>query len=248
MTTYKSSGGRRILPATRWAATFSWAAIVLSCSAAGGGLGGSGDDPDVEDPADDTEGVGGAATAGPAADAGSAGAPQTGEPVPAPTAAPAVVYDPNVTFQFPETTPEVRPCKAGRYLGTFDGFYAPGVAVWPTPIPVFGNIELVLDETQDGEFLAIGDGTLAGMALGLFPFEATVSGRVNCAAGKLEGGYLSDGVYIVGVLPYTFDGPITADFDPRTNTFLNGRWTVGEPDWTTHLYGGEGTWQATWTP
>jgi hypothetical protein len=221
--------------------------VATSCSAAGGGLGGSdGLGSDSEEAFDAHGGVGGAAQVSPQPSAGSRGdAPEF------PAAGPASAqghYDPSVTFEFPETAPGDRPCKAGRYTGMFDGFYAPGVAVWPSPIPVFGDIQIVLEETQDGEFLAIGDGTLEGVALGLFPFQARISGRVNCSAGLLEDGFLNDGVYIVGVLPYTFSGPFTADFDPLTNSFVDGRWIVGEPDWATRTYGGEGTWQASWVP
>lgn len=241
-----------------------WAALIAAGCSPAGTLPG---DPDARNEAPAAEPAPGSqssasavppSTAGPTPPAptgpaaGASTAPGEGDaaaPSPAPVGdADEANYDLSVTFDFPETAAGSGTCKPGRYAGVFSGIYFPGVAVWPSPIPVFGNIELVLNETQDGEFLSIGEGTLDGLALELFPFSATVSGKVDCDTAKLEDGYLSNGVYIVGVLPYTFEGPITADYDTLTSSFVNAQWDVGEPDYATHTYGGSGTWQATWTP
>jgi hypothetical protein len=174
-------------------------------------------------------------------------------PAPAATAPPAGSalpfggYDPNVTFDWPQggVTPS---CKAGHYHGSFAGIYSPGIAVAPVPIPVAGEIDLTLQESADGEFFNVANGKVSGVADLLFPFAADIEGKLNCTAGKLESGFLRKGTYIVGVLPYPFEGPLTGTYDQLTHAFTTGKWTVGEPKWTTPppLFGGSGDWNATW--
>jgi hypothetical protein len=158
-------------------------------------------------------------------------------------------YDPTVSFDWPQgVTASTASCKAGHYKGSFVGIYSPSIAVAPVPIPVAGDIDLTLTKSQSGEFFEITGGKVSGVADLLFPFSADVKGTLNCATMTLENGFLSNGTYIVGVFPYPFEGPLTASYDKLTHAFTGGKWTVGEPKWTTPaaLYGGSGTWQANW--
>lgn len=183
---------------------------------------------------------------------GSGGSPAIPIPTgstPQGTKLPFAGYDPTVTFDWPQATTTSGTCKAGRYHGSFIGIYSPSITVFPAPIPVAGDIDLTLTQSSTGEFFDITGGKVSGVADGLFPFSADVQGTLDCAAGKLVNGFLSKGVYIVGVLPYAFEGPLTGNYDKLTQSFTNDDWTVGEPTWTTPrpIYGGSGTWQATWT-
>lgn len=160
-------------------------------------------------------------------------------------------YDPTVSFDWPQATTSGGSCKAGHYHGSFVGIYSPGIAVAPVPIPVAGDIDLTLAKSQNGEFYDITDGKLSGVADLLFPFAADVHGTLNCTTLELEGGFLSNGTYIVGVFPYPFEGPLPSKYDKLTHAFTGGEWHVGEPKWTAPpdpppLYGGNGTWTATW--
>ena len=156
-------------------------------------------------------------------------------------------YDQTVQFDWPEGAIEGG-CRAGHYHGSFVGIYSPAIAVAPAPIPVTGDIDLVLAESTSGEFFEISGGKLGGVADLLFPFSADVKGRLDCATGKLVDGFLSNGVYIVGVIPYAFEGPLPASYDKQTHSFTGGTWDVAEPRWTTPkpLYGGSGTWTASY--
>jgi hypothetical protein len=160
-------------------------------------------------------------------------------------------YDPNVVFDWPQAT-QTGSCKAGHYHGSFTGIYSPSIAFAPgVPIPVAGDIDITLDESADGEFFSVSNGKISGLADLLFPFQADVKGTLNCTTGKFENGSLENGTYIVGVIPYNFSGPLPADYDKLTQSFTNGKWTVGEPAWSTNpppVYGGSGEWNAAWTP
>jgi len=172
-----------------------------------------------------------------------------GAPAAPPTAQPFAGYDPSVRFEWPESE-QVGTCKAGRYVGTFDGFYASGLTFIGVPIPVAGNIDIVLDESVDGEFFTISNGKVSGLADFAFPFEAKIEGTLNCSTGELEGGFLRSGVYLVGPIVGNFEGPLEGHYDKLAHAFTTSKWTVGEPTWVVPrgLYGGEGHWESTWTP
>jgi hypothetical protein len=157
-------------------------------------------------------------------------------------------YDPTVAFEWPQAQGSTTgTCKAGHYHGSFIGIYSPGIAVFPAPIPVAGDIDLTLTKASSGEYFDITGGKVSGVADGLFPFSADVIGTLNCTTGKLEGASLKNGVYLVGPLPASFEGPLVADYNKLTQAFANCTWEVGEPTWPRQLYGGSGTWEATWT-
>lgn len=224
------------------------ALLVVACSA-----GGRPDASGWEPP--ETGGAGGqAGTTGgtPAVAAGGSGGALPTAPTATPTATggspPFAGYDPAVSFDWPEAVATSGACKAGHYHGSFIGIYSPGITVFPAPIPVAGDIDLTLTESANGETFEVTGGKVSGVADGLFPFSADVAGTLDCTTGKLENGFLSSGVYLVGVLPGYFEGPLEADYDTLTQSFVNATWKVQEPKVTTppSIYGGSGTWQASW--
>ena len=150
-----------------------------------------------------------------------------------------------VTFDWPETAPGTGTCKAGHYQGDFVGLFASSMTVFPAPIPVGGNVDLTLKESANGEFFEIEGGKVSGVADLLFPYEADIVGRLNCTTRKLENAALKNGHYLVGVFLLPFEGPLTADYDTLTLSFVNGTWDVKEPNPT---YGGFGTWNAKGVP
>ena len=150
-----------------------------------------------------------------------------------------------VTFEWPETAPGTGTCRAGHYQGDFVGLFASSMTVFPAPIPVAGNVDLTLAESANGEFFEITGGKVSGVADLLFPYQADIVGRLNCTTRKLEGTALKHGNYLVGVFVLPFEGPLTADYDTLTMSFVNGTWDVKEPNPT---YDGFGTWTAKGVP
>jgi hypothetical protein len=110
---------------------------------------------------------------------------------------------------------------------------------------VAGNVDLTLKESANGEFFEIAGGKVSGVADLLFPYEADITGRLNCTTRKLEGAALENGHYLVGVFLLPFEGPLNADYDTLTMSFVNGTWDVKAPNAT---YGGFGTWNAKGVP
>jgi hypothetical protein len=256
-----------------WFRASSVACIVLlggltaACSADGGGLspppggGGSGGSGAT----DTSGGTGGTGTGGVSyatggiggnapTTGGTGGVPATGGVGAGPStggALPYGGYDPNVSFDWPDTTPTAGSCKAGSYTGTFAGTYLSPFAVL-LPVPITGNVTHRLEQASTGEFFQIKDGRVEGTAdtpIGPVPFEADFVGELDCATAKLVNAELQNGTYNINGTIYNFAGPVTADYDKLANQFINGTWTVGEPTYTQPppLYGGNGTWGSKWT-
>jgi hypothetical protein len=81
------------------------------------------------------------------------------------------------------------------------------------------------------------------IALALFPFTAKIIGKLDCETLKFDA-KIVNGTYIIGVLPFGFEGPLLTDYDRQTHTFINGTWNVTEPMYPTA--DGEGTWTVQW--
>jgi len=206
------------------------------------------------------------------------------------------------------------PCKGGHYTGTFTGLYSSHLTVVGVPIPVAGNVDMMLDQagTADqtcnpsgeipvpcNEVFTLKDGTITGIADELhigdasgggFPYFCTMAGTLDCSTKKLDNGWiqctycigpLDDGgmscSLLDGVLGTTgvgghFAGPLTANYDVNSFSFVNGAWNGAEalagydagalgPDGQSESayltgdgglylgpndYGGAGNWGAAW--
>jgi hypothetical protein len=137
-------------------------------------------------------------------------------------------------------------CRAGHYVGTFTGMYASSAAIIPLPVPVDGNVDLMLIQSANGEVFEITNGKLSGMANLVFPFSADLVGRLNCKVSKLDPATaLKNGNYVILGANFSFEGSFLGDYDKVAVAFVNGTWDVKEPN---PIYGGTGAWSANWVP
>jgi hypothetical protein len=190
---------------------------------------------------------------------GMTGGPGPGAPLGDPTlATPPGNLRADIVFDWPRTEPSSGSCEPGNYDGTFVGLYASGLTFVNAPIPVFAlgtgltpGLNFTLEQTADGETLRIANGKMTGTADGLFPFNGTITGTLNCTTNRFDAeldGYYSLG--LDGIGKFHFKGPLLATYDPATHTMSNGTWKVVEYDPKPVLpgAGGEGTWSAGWKP
>lgn len=157
--------------------------------------------------------------------------------------------DPSL-FNWPEGTADggnEQLCKPGHYVGTYQCDLAlPGMAAdASTGFMVSGPVDLMLDQSQSGEFLEVSGGTLMSTAMGIFALAATVTGKLDCVSGRFSGA-LQDGTVSIPPFPSggSFSGPMSASFS-ASGPGLSGTWTlIGGPQ-----FFGEsctGPWSATW--
>jgi|SRR5579884_1268302 len=168
-------------------------------------------------------------------------------------------------------------CKAGHYTGTFAGTYSSFLTFVGVPIPVTGDVELTLEQSAGGgEFqYVISNGTVSGTADGILAqYQCDIVGTLDCSTRTLVGGGLRNCTYCVGAFADDagtclgaaghFEGPLTADYDVVTSSFVNGTWNGSEqiaddggiPDGAISdagygglaNYGGSGTWTAQYSP
>jgi len=157
-------------------------------------------------------------------------------------------------------------CEAGHYEGSFEGWYGSPLT-FTVPIPVSSipaapgmesGFQFDLEQEGTGEIFNVAGGKLKGLANGLFPFEADIEGKLDCTTKKFEA-ELVNGWYDAFGLRFFFHGPLLADYNKVTHTFVNGTWNVEEePDANAPppdpnlppplVGGGDGTWTTTWVP
>ena len=122
-----------------------------------------------------------------------------------------------------------RRCPAGNYTGSLSGPYRSRL----------GNSTFTarLEFTINGEGGVLGKITATSAGSG----RANFGGKIDCQTGALAAD-ITEGTYsdALGTLRYT--GKMSATYDPGTQSFPNGTFTVTE---TNPMYGGEGTWTAT---
>ncbi len=148
---------------------------------------------------------------------------------------------PSQTFSWPESPPG-NPCRAGRYVGCFDGMWSSSLTFIGLPIPVVGNVDMTLVEGQSGEFLEISQGSVTGVANETFPYQATISGRLDCRTFQFDGLLVNADYVAIGVaVPWS--GTVTAGYDANTSTFVPGGWSGVET--ANNAFGGSGVWKAT---
>ncbi len=128
-------------------------------------------------------------------------------------------------FEWERTRPEGGDCTAGVYRGDFTceidtsgGLFPPGV--------VTGPIEFTLEESANGEFLVLSEGTLVGLTTFGLNFSCNLEGTLDCSTNLFHAEAV-DGVY--GVPPFggTFGGTLDAQLNRVTQT-LNGEWALAE--------------------
>jgi hypothetical protein len=154
----------------------------------------------------------------------------------------------SVRFDWERTVPSGGSCEAGHYEGTFSGWYGPSIIVvadlkvipvFPVDLPDSPGLAFDLTREGTGEIFSVSNGHMNGNALGAFPIAADIVGKLDCDTMKFDA-MLVNGSYFIGPIEYNFEGPITADYDKQTHTFVNGLWDVMEPDYPGA--GGGGDW------
>lgn len=125
-------------------------------------------------------------------------------------------------------------CLPGTYTGNFLGFAGTPVPFVPvTGLTLDGKPPLVLQLTTDSslEFALVGSGTLSGSANGLFNFEATIKGTLDCNAKKFTGKLEGSAKDVFGVFIHQmFVGDMTADYDTTLHELVGGKWTLMSRD------------------
>lgn len=178
----------------------------------------------------------------------------------------------DIKFPWTRTTPDQLSCEAGHYEGSFAGLYYSRLN-WPAPFPVTGvdlpglpGLQFDMKPARPGETTLEVNGKFDGLADLVFPFRGDFVGTLDCKAGKFTGMMLN-GDYAIGPreliiienpIHFAFEGPVTADYDKVTHTFVNGTWDAAEPVFggmpSVDLprnplrdgIGGSGVWSAGW--
>ena len=137
----------------------------------------------------------------------------------------------------PPDLPQSGQCLPGDYVGTYDGQILIGNIV---PAKTSGTVNLTL-QASGGEFFTIMNGHLMGMA-SKHPYSADLVGTLDCSKLKLVNGLLKNGQVTISGITYMFEGPLTADYDPLTVSFINGVWDIKQVPMPSSS--GKGTWTA----
>ncbi len=163
----------------------------------------------------------------------------------------------DINFNWEEAGKEIPgECKAGLYIGNFDGIYY--IRGGPLPLEdndmvhdggvevsgVYPGVTIRINETTNGETFSISDGVFHGNAFFIFTFKAKMDGSLDCPTAKIRG-KIKEGSYVYPILPMThqFEGEYEADYDKKNFSFKKGKWMVYEPKFP-KLNGGFGTWHA----
>lgn len=142
-------------------------------------------------------------------------------------------------------------CPSGRYAGNFEGEAGFLIAVGAvTGLDFFDEqppLQITLSPPAGSELVAIGSGTMRGNANGAFPFEATITGMLDCYANKFTATLVGSVQLVLDGVLNNFTGTMEAAYDDATQTFTAGTWTVtgSDADGGFDLgLTGTGTWNA----
>jgi hypothetical protein len=157
----------------------------------------------------------------------------------------ALPHDPSL-FAWPEGNPDASAggtlCKAGHYVGS----YSCNVEYADAGInyPLTGPVDLVLQQSQSGEFLAVSGGTLKA-ATGALAADATVVGQLDCQSGAFSATLQNGTLALVPFPPGDgFGGTLTGTFDAN-GPEITGSWTlIGRGPFVG--YKCKGPWTLTW--
>lgn len=178
----------------------------------------------------------------------------------------------DIMFDWTRTEPDDLACEPGHYEGSFAGLYYSRLN-WPIPFPVVGvdlpdapGLQFDMMPAEPGETTLQVNGKFDGLADGLFPFQGDFIGELDCPTGKFVG-KMTNANYAIGPrdlivvenpIWFTFEGPVSADYDKITHTFVNGLWDAVEPEFggipavslprdpLRDGVGGSGVWSTGW--
>jgi hypothetical protein len=178
----------------------------------------------------------------------------------------------DIVFDWTRTEPDDLACEAGHYEGSFAGLYYSRIN-WPIPFPVTGvdlpdapGLQFDMLPAEPGETTLKVNGKFDGLADGIFPFRGDFVGELDCKTGKFVG-MMQNADYSIGPrdlivvenpIWFSFEGPVSADYDKITHTFVNGLWDAVEPEFggipavtlprdpLRDGVGGSGVWSTGW--
>jgi hypothetical protein len=178
----------------------------------------------------------------------------------------------DIEFEWTRTTPDDLACEPGHYEGSFAGLYYSRIN-WPIPFPVAGvdlpdapGLQFDMLPAQNGEVTLKVNGKFDGLADGVFPFRGDFIGDLDCRTGKFVGMMVNasynigpmDLIVVQNPILFNFAGPVSADYDKVTHTFVNGTWDAFEEEWEGTAaptlprdpfrdgVGGSGVWSTGW--
>jgi hypothetical protein len=120
-------------------------------------------------------------------------------------------------------------CPSGVYTGKLSGNYRAAGGL--SNKDVGGMIAFTVDHS----------GAVSGSYSGPNSATATLSGSMNCATADITIA-IQGGTYLLTPAPGSakFEGTLTAHYDATQQKFVNGSWTMTEPN--SAVDGGTGTW------
>jgi hypothetical protein len=146
-------------------------------------------------------------------------------------------------------------CPTGRYEGNFGGeagfLFAlgsvSGLDLWNEQPP----LQITLSRERGDEFAVSGNGMMRGTANGAFPFEAMITGKLNCETKRFQARLVGSVQLVFDGVRNDFTGTMESLYDPQAQAFTGGTWTVtgSDADGGFDLgLNGEGSWSAQHVP
>jgi hypothetical protein len=161
---------------------------------------------------------------------------------------PKAQLDPNLSFDWPESSPGGGSrCPAGTYTGTFDCMFSDPSGLIPD-VELSGPVTLRFSQSMDGEFLEISQGDFEAISDIFIGGKAKIVGKLDCNTLMLDA-MAVDGQWSIGdpnaplVPGGGLEGEITGMLDPATGT-LSGQWNFADPQ----IGACPGTWSVMYAP
>jgi hypothetical protein len=142
-------------------------------------------------------------------------------------------------------------CPTGRYAGNFEGtagFVLPTVDA--SGFDFFNDeppLQIPLSAGSGDEFTVSGNGVMHGNANGTFPFDAKITGKLNCETKQFKATLVGSVALFIDEVRNDFTGTMESTYDPLAQAFTAGMWTVtgSEADGGLDLgLTGNGSWSA----
>ncbi len=137
------------------------------------------------------------------------------------------------------TTPDaavinVGSCPTGVYEGNFEGEAGFLFALGPVSgLDLFDErppLQITLSPLRGEEFAVSGNGVMRGNANGTFPFEATITGKLQCETKRFQATLVGSVQLVLDGVRNDFTGTMESSYDSDARAFAAGTWTVTGSD------------------
>jgi len=122
-------------------------------------------------------------------------------------------------------------CAAGLYVGNFEGLA--GFIISQAPVAGLDfaagavPLQIMLESSTGGsEFAIVGNGLMRGNANGTFPFEARVTGELDCDKKRYTATLAGSVQLFLDGLDNAFTGTMVANYDAAKQALVDGAWMV----------------------